>query len=414
MIGRLVVVAMLLGMNGCGALVLRNPLPAQLVEQAEIPGLPDIRYWGDHYDAGMVQSIRESWEQERAHLGLGPDDPLPPCHDLAISGGGQDGAFGAGLLYGWTESGKRPEFKIVTGISTGALTAPFAFLGSEYDEQLAGVYTSVSEVDIFVSQGIFTILRADSVMNTAPLAKLAARYITPELVEKVAEEHRKGRRLFIGTTNLDAQRPVIWDMGALACSDYPEKVQLFRKILIASAAIPGAFPPVYFPVEVQGQKFDEMHVDGATTRELFFYPVEMEIEKIRARANVRREATSIYIIANHNLGAQYQLVPPRVAAIAGRAIATLIKTQMHTDLVSIYHAAVRDKLDFNLASIPESIELKNVSMFDKVYMNELFAVGRSLASGGYPWQKRPPLLSRTVALPVIPPPEAPQREGSDD
>ena len=157
----------------------------------------------------------------------------------------------------------RPSFKLVTGVSTGALTAPFAFLGPAYDEKLKQVYTTITTKDIFRLRSLLAILlRPDAIALNDPLAKLTAEIVDEKMLKDVATEHLKGRRLFISTTALDAQRPVVWNMGAISASGHPNALGLFRDIMIASAAIPVAFPPIYIKVEAYGQRFDEMHVDG--------------------------------------------------------------------------------------------------------------------------------------------------------
>ncbi len=206
-----------------------------------------------------INSFRTELEQWQA---AGNKGPMPPANFLAISGGGENGAYGAGLLCGWTEAGTRPEFKLVTGISTGALTAPFAFLGPAYDQQLKDVYTTITAKDVLEERGIFAAIWNDAMADNAPLQNLVAKYVDADLLAAIAAEHRKGRNLLVGTTNLDARRGVVWDIGKIAEYGTPEALELVRKILIASAAIPGAFPPMMFDVEANGTKYQEMHVDG--------------------------------------------------------------------------------------------------------------------------------------------------------
>ena len=202
---------------------------------------------------------------------------LPPAYFLAISGGGDNGAYGAGFLNGWTAAGTRPEFKVVTGISTGALIAPFAFLGPKYDHVLEKVYTTSSQKDIFKKRGIAAWLFGDSMADTRPLASVIESYVTRALLDEIAAEYAKGRILLVGTTNLDSLEPVIWNMTAIAASQDPRAVPLFRSILLASASIPGAFPPVMIDVNLDGAKYQEMHVDGGTIAQVFLYPPSVSI-----------------------------------------------------------------------------------------------------------------------------------------
>ena len=259
---------------GCGSVPKRHPLPPELSTTARIPGIPDARIWGDeipHYaDEWFAQSREELQERYPAWFGK-------EHNYLAISGGGAKGAFGAGLLVGWTAAGDRPEFQMGTGISTGALTAPFAFLGPDYDHVLEEIYTNYSTEDLLKKRNLLKAITMDALYSTKPLAALIARYFDEEVLEALAAEARKGRSLNIGTTNLDAERPVVWRVSAIAASDDPGRLELIRKIILASASIPVAFPPVAFEVEAGGQRYDELHADGGATTQVFLYPAQIDI-----------------------------------------------------------------------------------------------------------------------------------------
>lgn len=376
---------------GCGPLKTRHAIPNHAVETASLEGYPaDIRFWGDVTDSGLREDFAESWRQERDHwLATHPNEPLPDSHYLAISGGGQNGAFGAGLLCGWTARGDRPSFKVVTGISTGALIAPFAFLGADYDDELKTVYTSVNMQDIAVFRNFVDLIRGDSAYNTDPLKRLVDKCFTEEMIDRVADEHRKGRRLLIGTTHLDAQRPVIWDLGAIAGSGHPDRVKLFRMVLLASAAIPGAFAPVYFDVVTpDGEKYDELHVDGGVTRELFVMPSDLKLFELREAMGIHRNS-HLYLIRNSKLEPEFASVSPRIGPIAEQSIATLIKAQAMGDIVQLYEEAKLNSMSFRLASIPLDMKDDSKSMFDSRYMTALFDRGYGLAAAGYGWQKTP-------------------------
>jgi predicted patatin/cPLA2 family phospholipase len=396
---------------GCGPLRQRAPVPQPLVEKVAVPGYEGTRYWGDSADSGLERSFLTSWEQERADLKLPPgEQQFPPARYLAISGGGQNGAFGAGLLCGWTAAGNRPEFKVVTGISTGALLAPFAFLGPAYDKQLKEVYTSVNMDDIAVFAGIGSLIRGDSAYDTAPLSKLAEKYFDQDLVDAVAAEHARGRRLLVGTTNLDAGRPVVWDVGAIAATGRADRVKLFRQVVLASAAIPGAFPPTYIKVRgPDGRNYDEMHVDGGVTRQLFLMPSQLRLFELRDKVGVKRESI-LYVIRNAHLEPTYDTVNPRLGAIAQRSISALIESQSVGDLYRIYRESQQDDMSFHLAAIPPEFVDDSKTMFDKEYMNRLFQRGYDLATktpGGYPWYTVPPFLAPAAAVPAtLPAPRA--------
>ena len=260
--------------QGCATLRPRTTLPENLESKVEVPGMPGVRAWGDEVSEVFTEFTIEAARQERAAFG----DAIAktPVSFLALSGGGDDGAFGAGLLCGWTVHGDRPRFKMVTGISTGALIAPFAFLGASYDHVLRHVYTGVTSSDIFRQKSLLTVLWRESVADTAPLARLLELYVDEAMLAEVAAQHKKGRRLIIGTTQLDAQRLVLWDMGAIATSGHPDAIKLFRKVMLASASIPGAFPPQYIKVEAGGGFYDEMHVDGGTTAQVILYETALD------------------------------------------------------------------------------------------------------------------------------------------
>jgi predicted acylesterase/phospholipase RssA len=384
---------LLMLVQGCATLRSQEPLPAALENEVQVPGFPEeIRAWADQPSKSLTRSAIESIQEERAAYG---DDLLKkPVAMLALSGGGDNGAFGAGVLCGWTQHGDRPRFKLVTGISTGALIAPFAFLGSEYDANLK-VYTMVTQEEIFRRRSLITALWRDSLADTRPLADLIAKYIDEPLLQAIAAEHKKGRRLFIGTTQFDAQRLVIWNMGAIAASGNPEALKLFRKILLASASIPGYFPPQYFKVEAGGRRYEEMHVDGGALAQVMLYEAALksftELENVKG-VKLTERPKILYIIRNERIKPSWEKVRPRLVPIASRAINTLIKAQGVGDLYRLLAFSQRDKIDFNLAAIPRDFPPAPAEMFDQAYMNRLFERGLDMARKGYPWRKYPPLF----------------------
>jgi hypothetical protein len=336
----------------------------------------------------ITRVARIELEQREA---AGQTGPLPPANYLAISGGGANGAYGAGVLCGWTARGDRPTFKLVTGISTGALTAPFAFLGPEYDERLRQVYTSVTTKEIAESRGVTAAIFDDGMMDTAPLRALMDKLMDDEMMRAIAREYAKGRLLLVLTTNLDANRAVIWNIGAIAASGHKDAHKLIHQILLASAAIPAAFPPVMIDVEADGKMYQEMHVDGGAKGQVFLYPPSLELKKVGAAAGMARERTA-YIIRNSRLDPEWASIERQTLSIAGRAIDSLIQTQGIGDLYRIYTTTQRDGIDYNLAIIPATFNEKPAEAFDPVYMKQLFDVGYKQAVAGYPWQKTPPGL----------------------
>lgn len=371
----------------CGPLIRSEAVPVDLEDRPTVMGMSDIRFWADSTDiAGMVKGGEEALRREQAYLAAsGHQGPLPPADYLAISGGGENGAFGAGLLVGWTAAGTRPTFKLVTGISTGALTAPFAFLGSAYDDKLKEVYTNISAKDVLEVRGYIAAFTQDAMADNAPLRATIARHFDQAMLDAIAAEYRKGRILLIGTTNLDARRPVIWNIGAIAESDNPKRLDLVHDILLASAAIPGAFPPVMIDVDVDGKTYQEMHVDGGASAQVFVYPPSLDLSK----SGIQRER-HLYVLRNARLDPDWAQVERNTLSIVGRAVSSLIQTQGVGDLYRIYLTAERDGVDFNLAYIPRTFTTKLAEPFDTAYMKELFQVGYDMAVKGYPWEKAPP------------------------
>jgi len=372
-------------------------VPPELTTRATIPGIPGARYFvGIDLDP-LVGDVIAARKREQIYLAQsGHAGELPPVDLLAISGGGDKGAFGAGLLVGWTQNGTRPTFKAVTGVSTGSLIAPFAFLGPEYDEVLKATYTSVSPNDIAAPRMIFAAFENDGMADNGPLRQLISRYVDQKLLDRIAQEYAKGRLLLVGTTDLDARQPVIWNMGAIASAGTPESLELFRQILLASAAIPGAFPPSMIRVDVDGSPHQEMHVDGGASAQVFLYPPGLR----RAGAELGEQMSRrghVYVIRNSSIAASGDPVLRQTINIAGRAIDSLIHTQGLGDLFRIYLTAQHDGFDFNLAFIgPDFAYPNKKQQFEHAYMVKLYTYGYDLGRAGYAWQKYPPGFEETL------------------
>jgi predicted acylesterase/phospholipase RssA len=343
--------------------------------------------------SAYIEEARHSLQKELAwRAAHGETGALPPASLLAISGGGDDGAFTAGLLNGWTAHGDRPEFKAVTGVSTGALIAPFAFLGPRYDGVLKQIYTNVSQHNIFKRRNLVSgALFADALSDTTPLYQLTSHYVDRPLLDAIAAEYAKGRLLLVGTTNLDTLEPVIWNMTAISASKDPHALELFRKIMVASAAIPGAFPPVMIDVTVDGVHYQEMHVDGGATAQVFAYPPSLNIREEAAKLGVGDRQRAVYVIRNARIDSDWSDVKRRTLPIAGRAISSLMQTQGIGDLYRIFATTRDDHVDFNLAYVPRSFNTPHTTQFDTAYMRSLYQTGYDMAAAGYPWQKTPPL-----------------------
>jgi len=373
------------------AMTLRHhAVPHDLEVTAHVVGFPDeVRYFPrDPGDRKLItKEFVDSWEREKAYL---HQQVLLPTSYLAISGGGDNGAFTAGFLNGWTKAGTRPQFKLVTGVSTGGLIAPFAFLGPAYDETVKSMYTNVSRKDIFTDRMFYSAFLHDAMADTMPLWQILKVKVTQNLVDAIAAEYAKGRLLFVLTTNLDAKRPVIWNVTKIAASRQPGALDLIRKIMLASASLPGAFPPVMFNVEANGKTFEEMHVDGSTSAQVFLY-AGIELDKISEEHGAQRERTA-YILCNARLDPEWGEVERRTLSITFKAIETLIEYHVIGDVYRIYAITKRDGTDFNLAYIPETFKVPHTTQFDTAYMRQLYEFGFGQAAAGYRWAKQPPAL----------------------
>ena len=369
-----------------------DAVPLQETSSVRILGIENARYFTDSAGiAAMNKEALAALDRERRFLG---GKSVPPANFLALSGGGDDGAYGAGLLVGWSARGTRPDFKLVTGISTGALSAPFAFLGSAYDAQLRQIYTETTAGDIFAARPLVSAALAnDAMADSAPLQRMILRLLDDKVVEEIAAEYRKGRLLLVMTTNLDAGRPVIWNIGAIASSGHPRARELIARVLLASASIPGAFPPVLFDVELGGQSYQEMHVDGGAIAQSFLYPPSL------AARNVPKRKRTAYVIRNGRLAAPWKQVERETLAIAGRAVSTLTASSGVDDLYRIYATTRRDGVDFNVSYIEDDFTVAYVGPFNHAYMNALYNYGYEKGRRGSPWYKVPPGYSRSSSAP---------------
>jgi len=346
--------------------------------------------WGSLYDIGeQIKALRRP-------------PVLPPKRTmLVLSGGGMYGAFTAGILVGWSTLGTRPNFDVVTGVSTGALIAGLVFVGPAYDAELQRLYTTITADDIYKRRRILRSLLTDAIADSTPLANIIERMTTPEYMQRVVEEHAKGRRYFVGTTDIEARRPVIWDMGAIATKKTPESVDLFRKVLLASAAIPGFFPPVKIPVEIDGIKYEERHVDGGVTSSLFVRPPWVPIEMRDDPYYTSLYDADLYLIVAGKLYADAQVVRPYTLNIASSSITSLIYSQSRDELFRMYTSSVLIGMNYNLASLPEDFQVSPVSTdFNPVEMSRLFEEGVRQIRSGVSWRKTPPGVEKGERTPL--------------
>jgi predicted acylesterase/phospholipase RssA len=387
---------MFIGLSACSGVPAHHPVPVALTSQAVVTGFPaNIRFWADESPGFADTIINERLEQYRAaHADYYLEHKAyPPLNYLAISGGANDGAFGAGFLSGWTASGTRPDFEMVTGVSTGALIAPFVFIGPQYDDKLHDLYTHTATNGIFESS-LFKVLEGLTgglaVTDNKPLVKMIDANITPEVMAAIAVEHRKGKRLFIGTTNMEAQRGVIWDIGAIANSGNPGALELIRNIVLASVSVPGIFEPVFIHVQVGDQHYDEIHADGGVVSQVFIYPLKLKRSVVDAFIHNGLERR-LYVLRNGKIVPQYSKQELSLFALTSRSFETFTKYQGLGDLYRLYLSAQRDGVDFNLVNIPDSFDAESKQLFDPVYMGKLYDTGYAMGlHADLAWEKKPP------------------------
>jgi predicted acylesterase/phospholipase RssA len=390
------VIAAALCLVGCGSLP-RNAVPMELAAEAAIPYMPDVRGWVGRPGNALVRDLDASFDQETPADFPQDDDGTVHYAHLALSGGGPNGAFGAGLLNGWTALGTRPVFKIVTGVSTGALMAPFAFLGPSYDDALRQFYTTTATRNVLQRLSIIpALLAGESLADSTPLALLIAQHVDGVLLSHVAEAHARGRRLYVATVDLDAQRFVVWNMGMIAASARPEALELFRKVMLASASVPIVAPPVFFEVEAGGKRYEEMHVDGAVAASVFFSGGVFGPDLLRERGGRGRGREDVFVIHNGQLIPVAREVRRSVASIAARTLNASSRAAMVGSLFRIYAFASEGQAAFNWVTIPDGVEIAGTEAFDPIRMRALYDVGYELARKGQFWSTRPPGLRPPV------------------
>jgi Patatin-like phospholipase len=320
---------------------------------------------------------------------------------LVLSGGGAYGAYSAGVLAGWTETGTRPDFDVVTGVSTGALVATMAFLGPDKDPYLKRFYTKVTDKDVYARKSDLAALLSDSFRESKPLAKLIEIIVDEKMIREIAAEHAKGRRLYVGTTHLDARRLVVWDMGEIASRGTPSDLTLFRRVLLASASIPGYFPPVPMMVEVDGKPVEELHVDGGVTASLFFRSPQVSAATAKKLGDRPMEGSNIFIIVAGKLYADPGCVERRLIPIAADSISALLYSQCRGDLFQLYALSLATGMNYRMTAIPAIAEVpSDATSFDPKVMGYLFDLGHKQALSEHPWRTTPPGTESGEEVPV--------------
>ncbi len=367
----------------------RKAAPADTIAEALPEGVAGLQFdtagvTPERLEVGRTtytDVMRRKWEAEGS-------PPAGVRSDiLAISGGGPDGAFAAGLVTGWTIGGGRPRFDLVTGISVGALIAPFVFAGPDYDPTLEAIFTQLGTDNVAEFAPVSALFGALGLADTTPLRRTIASYVDKRLLERVAAEDRSGRSLLIGTTDIDRSAPVIWDMGAIAKAGL---IELFRDVMLASASIPGAFPPVGIEVEIDGETYTEFHVDGGVTHNVIVWPSGFDaVVSTDLPFPVRQ---TIWLIQNNTLTPDLPPVESDLASIAARSLSTLIRSQSVGDIEAIHRAAMTTGSEFRLVFVPAEMDIPGATSFDREAMRRLFTFARDDAADGLDWLSGPPGL----------------------
>jgi len=343
--------------------------------------------------AAAAERIRKDRQQklsEQSRNEGGATATQPDRSILCLSGGGSFGAYTAGFLIGWSQRGDRPCFDVVTGISTGALIAPFVFLGPKYDEQLKRLYTTVETKDIYKVHSFWGLFD-ESYADTSPMAGRIDAFVSASVMQDLAAAHRKGRRLYIGTTEEEGKQFVIWDIGAIAARNGPGDRELIAKVMLASSAAPGFFPAVQIEVTVDGVRHTERHVDGGVSQALFYRPPYVAPDD---RSNVAARdlaGAKVYVIVAGKLYADPEVIRPWSVNSAGKNVTTLIYAQARGDLQRLYTVCLLTGMDYYVSAIPAEYHTTRSSAdFSSVSMSALFEEGRRVISSPNPWRTLPP------------------------
>lgn len=341
-------------------------------------GFPDVRFSIE--DEASARNVAAQLEQG---VPKGPDGRFDL---IALSGGGSNGAYTAGLMNGWTQRGDRPDFEVVTGVSTGALAAPFVFLGPEYDDRLREAYTGGQASGLLKSRGARALI-GSGVFSGQPLRDLIAAYVDEALLRVIAAEHRKGRVLIVATTDLDSQRGVLWNMGAIADRGTPEALALFRDVLTASASIPGAFPPVMIQSQTVASDnsplmFEEMHVDGGVMNPFVALPQMMW--SWRDQGHVLRGGR-IWVIVNGKAAPSFRVTRDAAPTVLGRALDAALMANLRANLAANQVFAQRNGLEYRTTAIPVEFDGANSLDFSPEAMMGVYDLGRSRMVEGHAW-----------------------------
>ncbi|EUB99962.1 Patatin [Rhizobium sp. CF080] len=359
-----------------GCTTAREPYSEADANKAQIAGFENVRA---PLDGELSVFVKKKFQRTR------PDVPLKY---LAISGGGAGGAFSVGVLKAWSERGDRPTFDLVSGVSTGALIAPFAFLGPKYDSVLEHLYTSGVAAELIDRKFIVRGLLGESLYYQKPLRQMVEMYVDQPLLDEISAEYRKGRNLFVLTTNLDTQRAVLWNMGAIANSSQPDALSLFRNVLIASASIPGAFPAVRIKAVVDGRPIVEMHSDGGPSAQIMTVP-EAILSDVSLPVPAGVRGSDMYLLINNTLTPEFSVTANSTLSVSTRAYSILVKSQTRQSLYAVYEYCRRVGIGFHMAAIDVAVPYTMSDPFNNDYMRAVFKIGYDRMSNGRLWRDRP-------------------------
>ena len=391
----LLLCSLLVGCFGQAKHMLAPPSPTVAgIKQSDLSDLTADSEAAQLLDAKALFAVAERIRRERRPAKLPPKRSI-----LALSGGGSYGAYSAGILVGWSAAGTRPQFDVVTGISTGALIAPLAFLGPAYDSQIQSSYNNVTNDDLYrIKKNLRTIF-GEALADNTPLVQRLEQSCTPELLRAIAVEHGRGRRLYVGTTELDSRKQVIWDLGAIATRGTEADLVLFRRILQASASIPGFFPPVHIPVTIDGKPYEERHVDGGVTASVFFRPPYVPPELRGDAEALSLYDADLYIVQAGKSYPDADPVRPRSIRIVAAGVSTLLYTAARGDLLTLYTASVLTGMNYHVAAIPQELPVENSSTeFKPDEMAKLFNEGVRQIQAGTAFRRTPPGLEKGEAV----------------
>jgi len=372
MTARVIAIASFVLLAACGTVPRDafDPLDQRLANPA---GLSDVRFTASEAGSAVrnAEPVFNRVQSERGGVTI-----------LALSGGGANGAYGAGVLAGWSKAGNRPRFDMVTGVSTGALAAPFAFLGPDWDARMEAAYTD-GGTEGLISLKAFKIFGSPAFFSAAPIRNLVEEYVDAKMLRAIAGEHAKGRRLLVATTNLDTQETMVWDMGAIAKRGDAAAVKLFQDVLVASASIPGVFPPVMIGMDGPSGRFSEMHADGGVMTPFFTVPESMLLWT-DPDGGVHKGA--LYVLINGQVGSTFGVTKGNLVGILSRSYDAMSKASTRTLLAATAAFAERNGLTMRISEIPDEAEAGGLN-FKADNMRRLFKMGYDRGVAGKAWHE---------------------------